>query len=435
MSHHAPASARPHVLIVGAGFGGLAAAQHLAHVPVDVTVVDRHDYHTFHPLLYQVASSLLNAEDVGRPLRAMFHHQRNITIREATVTDIDWQAHRALLDQGDSLPFDYLVLAAGAVVNYFGTPGAQEHAVPLYTLPDAIRLRNQILGRFEATERDHALLAEGALTFVVVGAGPTGVETAGALVDMLHNVLAKDYPDLALNQARVILVERGPAVLPAYGERLRAYAAKTLQERGVDLRLGPAITEVSGARARLSTGEELPARTVIWAGGLRANPLAATLSAAQGHAGRVAVGSDLSVKGHPNVFVIGDMAQISDDGKSLPQLAQPAIQAGKHAAHQITRRLLGEPGAPFHYINPGTMATIGRGAAVCEFPNGLALDGSVAWLAWLGVHLVELGGMRDQLDVLTSWGWAFLTNERAARIIIDPHEIGASSATATASGH
>ena len=423
MSRPARANVRPRVLIVGAGFGGLAAAQHLVHVPVDVTLVDRHDYHTFHPLLYQVASSLVNSEDVGRPLRAMFHHQRNVTIREAVVTGVDWQAQRALLDHGDSLPFDYLVLAAGAVVNYFGTPGAERHAFPLYTLPDAVRLRNQILGRFEATERDPALLADGALTFVVVGGGPTGVETAGALVDMLHNVLVKDYPDLALNQARVILVERGPVVLAPYTEHLRAYAAKTLRERGVDLCLGPALTEVDGARARLSTGEELSTHTVIWAGGLRANPLAATLSAAQGHGGRVVVGHDLSVEGHPNVFVIGDMAQVSQDGQALPQLAQPAIQAGKHVARQITRRLLNESGAPFHYTNPGTMATIGRGAAVCEFPNGVRLDGSVAWLAWLGVHLVELGGMRDQLDVLTSWGWAFLTNERAARIIIDPHEI------------
>lgn len=429
MSQPAAAGSRPQVLIVGAGFGGLAAAQHLAHVPVDVTLVDRHDYHTFQPLLYQVASSLVNAEDVGRPLRAMFHHQRNIIVREATVTGVDWQAHRALLDQGDSLPFDYLVLAAGAVVNYFGTPGAERHAFPLYSLPDAVRLRNQVLGRFEATERNSALLADGALTFVVVGGGPTGVETAGALTDMIHNVLAKDYPDLALNQARVLLVERGPVILPPYNGHLRDYAAKTLQERGVDLRLGPALVEVSGDRARLSTGEEIPTQTVIWAGGLRVNPLAATLSAEQGHDGRVAVGSDLSVEGHPNVFVIGDMAHVSAGGQPLPQLAQPAIQAGKHVARQITCRLLNQPTAPFHYTNLGTMATIGRGAAVCEFPNGVRLDGSVAWLAWLGVHLVELGGMRDQLDVLTSWGWAFLTNERAARIIIDPHEIAPSSAS------
>lgn len=427
LAHH-----RQRVVIIGAGFGGLAAAQHLGHVPVDITLVDRHDYHTFQPLLYQVATSLLDDEDVGRPLRAMFRHQHNLAIREETATGVDWQARQVQFAEGESLPFDYLVLAAGATANYFGVPGAKEHAFALYTLPDAVRLRNQILDRFEAGDRDPSLLDDGALTFVVVGGGPTGVETAGALADMFHNVLTKDYPDLAVKRARIVLIEREQALLGGYTEHLRAYARKTLQDRGVDVRLGAAITEVGATHARLASGEELPAHTVIWAGGLHANPLADALGLPQGAGGRIAVGPDLSVEGHPEVFVAGDLAHIADHGRPLPQLAQPAIQAGTHAAHQIARRLLSESGEPFRYTNLGTMATIGRGAAVCEFPNGMALEGSVAWLAWLGVHLVELGGMRSRLDVISSWGWGLLTNERAARISIDPGEIAGSKSTPTA---
>lgn len=420
MSQRTLPRSRQHVVIVGGGFGGQAVAEHLSHVPVAVTLVDKHDYHTFQPLLYQVATALLNSEDVGHPLRAAFRHQKNVTFREATVTEIDWRTNRVLLDEGEPLPFDYLVLAAGATVNYFGVSGAQQYAIPLYTLPDAVRLRDRILERFESADRDPSLLADGALTFVVVGGGPTGVETAGALTDMFQHVLAKDYPHLAVNKARVALVERERAVIPPYTERLRDYAAHTLQAQGVELLLGESLSAVQPTRARLSSGVEVPAHTVIWAGGLHANPLADTTGFAQGAGGRIVVGSDLSVKQHPNVFVVGDLAQISDDGYVLPQLARPAIEAGAHVAKQITRRLMGQPGQPFHYNNPGTMATIGRGAAVCEFPNGVTLDGPVAWLAWLGVHLVELGGMRNRLDVLTSWGWGLLTNERAARISIEP---------------
>lgn len=419
---------RPEVVIVGAGFGGLAVTEHLAHLPVAITLVDRHDYHTFHPLLYQVATSLLNAEDVGRLVRDMFHHQENVTFRQATATGADWEVRHLQLAEGDALPFDYLVLAAGATANYFGIPGAAEYALPLYTLPDAVRLRNQILGRFEATDRDPALIHDGALTFVVVGGGPTGVETAGALVDLFHHELRRDYADLAVNQARVVLVQRGDSLLPGYTEHLRAYTRKTLEERGVEVRLGNAVTEVSASGVRLQSGEALRAHTTIWAGGLHVGPLADQLGLPQGEKGRMIVGSDLSVAGHPDVFVVGDFAQMTVDGQILPQLAQPAIQSGAHAAHQITRRLMGESGLPFHYVNLGTMATIGRGTAVCAFPTGLTLQGSVAWLAWLSVHLVELSGMRNRLDVLGDWGWNLLTHERAADIVIDPAEIAARGA-------
>lgn len=413
---------RPRVVIVGAGFGGLASAHHLSHVPVDITLVDRHDYHTFHPLLYQVATAVLNAEDVGRPVRAEFHHQDNLTFREATVTGIDWRIQRVQFAEGDSLPFDYLVLGVGAMVNYFGVPGAAEHAFALYTLPDSVRLRNRILDRFEAADRDPALLDDGALTFVVVGGGPTGVETAGALADMFRHVMTKDYRGLAASRARVVLVQQEPTLLPAFSEHLRNYTHEALQTRGVDVRLGATVTEVRASGARLSSGEELRAHTVIWAGGLRANPLVEGLGFPRGAGGRLVVAPDLSIAQHPNIFVVGDLAQVNDRGRMLPQLAQPAIQTGAHAARQITRRLLGEPGQPFHYVNLGMVATIGRGAAVCEFPHGITLEGPVAWIAWLGVHLVELGGMRNRFDVLSSWGWGLLTDERTARIIIDPGE-------------
>jgi NADH:ubiquinone reductase (H+-translocating) len=424
--HQMTAAERTRVVIVGAGFGGLSAVEHLAHVPVDVTLVDQHDYHTFQPLLYEVATSLLNAEDVGRPVRDIAHHQTNATFRQATATGVNWETHQLHLMEGRALPFDYLVLATGATASYFGIPGGAAYALPLYTLPDAVRLRNQIMNRFEAADRDPALVSDGALTFVVVGGGPTGVETAGALADLFQHELRRDYPDLAVNRAHIILIQRSDSVLRAFKEQLRGYARTILEDRGVEVRLGVAVTEVSNTGARLSSGEALRAHTVIWAGGLQAGPLADELGLPQGRRGTIVTGADLSVAGHPNVFVIGDLAQMTDGGHLLPQLARPAIESGAHAARQITRRLMGEPGQPFHYVDLGTMATIGRGTAVCEFPTGLTLQGPVAWLAWLMVHLVELGGMRNRVDVLGDWGWNLLTHERAARIVIDPAEIAAS---------
>ena len=427
MAHESATCAeRKRVVIVGAGFGGLTAAEHLAHVPVDVTLVDQHDYHTFQPLLYEVATSLLNAEDVGRPVRDVAHHQENVTFRQATVTGVDWKACELHLAEGFALPFDYLVLATGATANYFGISGAAAHALPLYTLPDAVRLRNRIFDRFEAADRDPALVNDGALTFVIVGGGPTGVETAAALVDLFQHELRRDYPDLTVNCARVILVQRGASLLPSFKEHLRTYACTILEERGVEVRLGVAVTEVSATSVRLQSGEGLRAHTVIWAGGLHAGPLANELGLPQGQRGRIVVGADLSVAGRPTVFVIGDLALMTDDRQTIPQLARPAIESGAHAARQITRRLMGEAGQPFHYVDLGTMATLGRGTAVCEFPSGLTLQGPVGWLAWLMVHLVELGGMRNRVDVLADWGWNLLTHERAARIIIDPAEIAAS---------
>ena len=415
-------SKRPRVVIVGAGFGGLGVAEQLDHVPVDVTLIDRHNYHTFKPLLYQVATSLLNDEDVGAPVRSMFRHQENVTFRLGTVTGIDVPGREIQLEDGGRITYGYLVLAGGATVNYFNTPGAAEHALPLYTLTDAVKLRSHVLERFEAADRDPSLVEGGALNFVIVGAGPTGVETAGALSDLFYNLLPRDYHQLATEKARVILVEMGKEVLAQYKENLRAYAKEALEERRVEVRLGEAVAEVGPTFVRFKSGEEIKAHTLIWAAGVRANPLADMLGLPQGRGGRVKLNPDLSVPDHPEIFVVGDMGEVASRGEVLPQLASVATQSGDHVGRQIARRLQNEPGQPFKYWNKGVMATIGRGAAVVEFPNKMTLQGPLAYFAWLGVHLVLLGGIRNRIETLWNWGWSALTHDRAARIIIDPKD-------------
>src|ERR1700754_223150 len=317
-------STTPHVAIVGAGFGGLEVAEHLAHVPVEVTLIDRHNYHTFQPLLYQVATSLLNAEDVGAPVRSMFRRQDNVTFRMAAVRGVDVAGRAIQTEDGDQIAYDFLVLAGGATVNYFNTAGAAEHAFPLYTLMNAGKLRNRIIERFEAADRDPALIEDGALNFVIVGAGPTGVETAGALSDLFYNLLPRDYHQLATKRARIILVEMGNAVLPPFKENLRAYAKGSLESRRVEVRLGEAVAEVGATFVRLKSGEEIKAHTLIWAAGVRVNPLADMLGLPQGRGGRVKLDPDLSVPEHPEIFVVGDMGEVASDGKVLPQLASVA---------------------------------------------------------------------------------------------------------------
>jgi NADH:ubiquinone reductase (H+-translocating) len=410
---------QPHVVIVGAGFGGLSVAEQLDHVPVRVTLIDRHNYHTFQPLLYQVATSLLNAEDVGAPVRGLFRHQQNVNFQLATVTGINIADRKIDLSEGGPIDYDYLVLAGGATVNYFGTPGAAEHAFPLYTLMNAVRLRNQVMERFEAADRDPTLVDDGALNFVVVGAGPTGVETAGALSDLFYNLLPRDYHQLATDKARIIMVEMGHEVLAQFKENLRAYAREELKERGVEVRLGEAVAEVGAKSVKLKSGEEIKAHTLIWAAGIRANPLADLLGVAQGRGGRVKLNSDLSVPDHPEIFVVGDMGEVTSNGNVLPQLGSVAMQSGEHVGRQIARRIFGEDPQPFKYWDKGFMATIGRGSAVVEFPNKRTLHGPLAYFAWLGVHLVLLSGMRNRIETLWNWGWSALTHDRAARIIID----------------
>jgi len=415
-------SKKPHVVIVGAGFGGLGVAEQLAHVPVDVTLIDRHDYHTFQPLLYQVATSLLNAEDVGAPVRSMFRHEENVNFRLGTVTGIDVPGRQIQMDDGDKISFDYLALAGGATVNFFGTPGAAEHAFPLYTLMNAVKLRNQVMRQFEAAAQNPAMIDDGALNFVIVGAGPTGVETAGALADLFYSLLPKDYHELATEKARIILVEMGREVLAPYKQNLREYARNELEERGVELRLGEAVAEVGPTSVKLKSGEVIKAHTLVWAAGVQANPLARMLGMPQGRGGRVKLNSDLSVPDHPEIFVVGDMGEVTSDGQVLPQLGSVAMQSGEHVARQIARRIAGEKTQPFKYWDKGFMATIGRGSAVVEFPNKQTLHGPLAYFAWLGVHLALLSGMRNRIETLWNWGWSALTHDRAARIIIEGDE-------------
>ena len=409
----------PHVVIVGAGFGGLGVAEQLDHVPVEVTLIDRHNYHTFQPLLYQVATSLLNAEDVGAPVRSMFRHQENVNFQLATVTGIDVPGRKIQVDDGKEITYDYLVLAGGATVNYFGTPGAAEHAFPLYTLMNAVKLRNQVMQQFEAADRDPAIIDDGALTFVVVGGGPTGVETAGALSDLFYKLLPKDYHQLATEKARIIMIEMGQKVLPAFQENLGAYAKKQLEERGVEIRLGEAVSEIGPTSVKLKSGEEIKAHTLVWAAGVQASPLARMLGMPQGRGGRVKLNPDLSVSNHPEIFVVGDMGEVASKGQVLPQLGSVAMQSGEHVGKQIARLIMGNETQPFKYWDKGFMATIGRGSAVVEFPNKRTLHGPLAYFAWLGVHLALLSGMRNRIETLWNWGWSALTHDRAARIIID----------------
>jgi NADH dehydrogenase len=412
----------PHVVIVGAGFGGLGVAEQLAHVPVQVTLIDRHNYHTFQPLLYQVATSLLNAEDVGAPVRSIFRDEDNVNFRLGTVTGINVPARKIQLEDGAEIDYDYLVLAGGATVNYFGTRGAAEHAFPLYTLMNAVRLRNQVMKQFEAADRNSALIEDGALNFVVVGAGPTGVETAGALSDLLYNLLPDDYHQLATDKARIIIIEMGREVLAPFKENLRVYARKELEERRVELRLGEAVTEVGPTSVKLKSGEAIKTHTLVWAAGVEANPLARMLGVPQGRGGRVKLNPDLSVPDNPEIFVVGDMGEVKSEGKLLPQLGSVAMQSGEHVGKQIARRIAGEETQAFKYWDKGFMATIGRGSAVVEFPNKRTLHGPLAYFAWLGVHLALLSGVRNRIETLWNWGWSALTHDRAARIIVEGDE-------------
>lgn len=416
----------PRVVIVGAGFGGLAAAKRLEKEAVDVTVVDRHNFHTFLPLLYQVATAGLNAADVGYPVRGLFRRRQRVLFRKSMVSGVDWSTNEVLVDGEPPIAFDHLILAVGSSTNYFGVDGAAEHAFPLYSLEDAIRVRNHMLTLFEAADSDPALVDEGALNFVVVGGGPTGVEVSGALVELFDKVLEQDFHDLDVHRARVILVEQSDQLLTPFSPKSQRYARRTLTRRGVEVRLGTAVQRIAVDHVELSSGEVIPTRLVVWAAGVKAAGLAERIGVEQGRGGRVPVAPDLSIVGHPTAFAIGDIADIDDgSGGRLPQLAQVAIQGGTHAAEQILADLRGRSREPFRYRDKGTMATIGRRAAVAELPTTpwrrpLVLDGPIAWSAWLGLHLVYLVGARNRVSVLTSWAWNYLTWDRGPRLILRP---------------
>ena len=410
---------RPHVVVVGAGFGGLECAKALAGEPVEVTVIDRQNFHTFSPLLYQVATSALTPADVVFPIRGVFRGAGNVRVRRGTVATVDLVGRCVRLEDGAELPYDFLVLAAGATTAWFGVPGADEHALPLYGLADAVRLRNHVLERFEATDADPDQ-GDGALTFVIVGGGPTGVEMAGAFVELFHAVLAKDFPSLDLTRARILLVEMGPRVLAGFSEVGSRHAEAELARRGVDLRLGTAVTAIGERSVTLSTGEVVPTDTVVWAAGVRTSPLVEGLGLRRVANGRVEVDPSLRLREHPEVLVVGDLAAVSWRDGLLPQVANVAQQEGRHAGRTVARLAAGRPARPFRYHHLGFMATIGRGAAVADLPLKVRLTGFLGWLAWLGLHLVRLVGVRNRLSVFVNWAWSYVTWDRGPRLILVP---------------
>ena len=409
---------RPHVVIVGAGFGGLVVARSLDRHPVEVTLIDRNNFTTFQPLLYQVATAGLNAADVAHPIRGLFHRQRNLRVLMGEVTGVDWERREVLLEEHQPVPFDHLVLAMGAVAAWFGVPGAAEHAVPLYTLEDAVDVRNHVVSRFEAADADPSLVDRGELNFVVVGGGPTGVEMAGALAELFAVVFKRDYPTLGVGRARVVLVETRDRLLEPFDPSSQRAALDALRARQVEVRLEETVDEVTPDHVRFTSGEVLQARTVIWAAGVRAHPVARAMGLPTTASGRVEVAADLSVPAREGVWAVGDVAAPHakrGSGGVLPQLAPVAMQAGAHVARQIGRLAEGKPTQPFRFHDKGTMATIGRRAAIAELPGRIRIHGTLAWLAWLGLHILYLAGVRNRASVLLNWAWGYFTWDRGPR--------------------
>ncbi len=412
--------ARPRVVIVGAGFGGLAAATALRKAAMQVTVIDRRNYHLFQPLLYQVATAALSPADIAQPIRAILRHQSNASVLLGRVTGVDLDA-RAVLIGEQRVAYDYLIVATGARHAYFGHDEWEATAPGLKKIEDATAIRRRILLAFEQAEAASDPDQRAALlTFVVVGGGPTGVELAGAIAELAGKALAADFRSIDPRQARVILVEAGPRLLPLMPERLSARAERALERLGVEVRLGRPLTACDAEGAMLGD-ETIAARTILWAAGVAASPAAKWLAAEKDRAGRVKVEADLTLPGHPEVFVIGDTAAASDAaGRPLPGIAPAAKQAGQYVAAVIRARAAGRAApAPFRYRHLGNLATIGRKAAVADF-GWLRLSGRLAWLLWGAVHVFFLIGFRNRLVVLLDWLWAYLTFERGARLITGP---------------
>jgi NADH dehydrogenase len=412
----------PKVVVIGAGFAGLNAAKALKGVPVEVTIIDRRNFHLFQPLLYQVAAAALNPSDIAYPIRSIFRRQANITgILLAEVTGIDLERRVVRLDDGSEVAYEYLIVAVGATHSYFGNDEWAEVAPGLKTIEDALHIRGRILAAFEAAERDPGS-AERLLTFVVVGGGPTGVELAGALIEIAVHSMEREFHAIDPGSARVVLLEGTGRVLPVYPERLSASARLQLESLGVEVRTGAFVEVVDDAGVTLVGGERIEAANVLWAAGVRASALGAGLKAETDRSGRVAVNEDLSLPGHPEVFVVGDLAVVPE----VPGVAPAAMQMGRHAARAIKSDIAGEPRSKFRYRNQGSLATIGRARGVAHFPR-LDFSGFPAWFAWLAIHIFYLIGFRNRFFVLVSWAWSYLTFRRGARIITEvPPTPGAS---------
>jgi NADH:quinone reductase (non-electrogenic) len=412
---------RPRVLILGGGFAGVGAAQKLKKAGAEVVLVDRHDYHTFQPLLYQFATGLIEQTAVGHSLRDLLARHDNTVIHKASVSKIDLETRAVEFEEIAPISYDYLVLGIGAEVNYFGTAGAPEHAFPMYTLSHALRLKNHILERWEAADRDPSLIEDGALNIVVVGGGPTGVETAGAVAELYRGNFAKDYPEVDSEDARVILVEAGPELFGMFKPKLREYAEKALTDRDVEVTTGMQVASVEPTRVALKSGEKLKAHTLVWGAGLQGNSLVQSLGIELQRGNRIAVGPDLELPGHPEVYVVGDVAAITDakTEQVLPQLGSVALQSGEHAGKAVAARLAGKEPEPFKYKDKGTMATIGRGAAVVQMLGGRTMTGLKAQAAWGVVHLALLPTNEDRAKAVVDWAGAATTHQRVGRIRVE----------------
>ena len=411
-----PAGTPPHVVIIGAGFGGLYAALALKSAPVRITVIDRKNHHLFQPLLYQVAMAALSPGDIASPIRWILRRQRNVEVLLAEATAIDTASQTVRLADGE-IGYDYLIVATGSTHAYFGHDEWGRLTPGLKTLEDALEIRSRVLITFELAEKEAVLKRQQRLlTFVVIGGGPTGVELAGAIAEIAHHSLPKDFRHIDPSSARVILIEAGPSVISNFPEHLREAARRDLERLGVEVRTGSMVTDVTDHQVVVGT-EIIEAETILWAAGVAASPLGATLDVPRDRAGRVLINPDLTIPGHSNVFVIGALSSLKGaNGKPLPGVAQVAIQMGKHAAKNIVRAIGKEPYVPFAYRNLGDMATIGRAAAVADF-GWFTMKGYIGWLAWLFVHIFNLVGFRNRIVVMVQWAWSYMTYQRAIRLI------------------
>lgn len=407
---------RPRVLIVGAGFGGLWCARRLGGEPVSVTLIDRNNFHTFYPLLYQIAAAELEAVEIAHPVRGILRRHRNVRFRMAELRELDLEGRRARTSAGE-MAYDHLVLATGSAAHFFGVPGANAHAFPLRTLEDALALRNHILTRFERAlgSRDPAERSR-ALRFVIVGGGPTGVEFAGAVAELLQGPMAKDFPDLTVH-ASVVLLEGRDRLLSEMPEELSDYAARRLRRMGVEVRLETLVDRIEAGTVHLDGGAVIPTETVTWTAGVQGDPDAKSWGLPTGPQGRVPVTPTLELPGRPEVQVIGDLAYLEQDGDAPAMVAPVAIQQGEHAAANILRGLRGRIPLPFSYRDMGVLAVVGRNAAVARV-HGRSFTGWPAWLLWLGIHIVKLIGFRNRLVVLINWAWDYFFYERAVRLIL-----------------
>jgi NADH:ubiquinone reductase (H+-translocating) len=407
---------KPHVVIIGAGFGGLRAAQKLAGKPVRVTLIDKRNYHLFQPLLYQVATAGISPHEIAYPVRAIFQKQKNFSFLMSRVTQVDF-TRKTIFTENSAVEYDYLIIAVGASVNFFGNTSLEQNALSLKDVSDAVLMRNHVLRAFElAAQEQNVEQRQALLTFVAVGGGPTGVETAGALSELIQLVLRRDYPRLDFRSVRVLLLEAADSLLAGLPPNLQKSAARALSAKHVEVRLGSLVKDYDGEVITLNDGTRIQSKTVLWSAGVQAASLISGLELEQAHLGRARILPTLQLPQHPNVYVIGDAAYLEEKGKALPMVAPVATQQAERAVENIIADLDKKPLKPFRYTNLGTMATIGRNAAVA-YSFGMQFRGFLAWMVWLVVHLIGLIGFRNRLIVLINWTWDYFFYDRAVRLI------------------